>query len=330
MDLQADIIKHLKNSSISVKALRHHSKASESYVDVVFSYDGKTWEGSVPYYYRRTGLALEEAEPIAELLQVAYENCKPLKAKTWVETERAWWDEHGAGKLVTKEFFYKLLNLEWNCTQHDLPPNTNPARRIQEIKEMGYTLATETRVCKVDGKKWTHILLVPLERAAQTGYEYISPELRQRVIKLLSSYDAYEASARPSRYLLPDHKFPEISWDAETRQANLDDLTDAQIKQKFQLLDNQRNLQKREACRAVHQTGKRGTLFGIKYYYKGDENWPADVPKTGAAAEAGWIGSPWYDIETWRQSLNQKLETVRQLEALLGHSLEEELAQRQA
>ncbi len=329
MDLAEKIRNHVSNGAINVIGIRHHLKASESYVDVQFKYDGGVWEGSVPYQYRRTGLFLEDPKLIAEMLEVVYENTEPKKASEWVKLERAFWDKNGAGKLVTKEFFYKMLNLQWGCIEHDFPPNPNWARRIQDIKEMGYTLATDTRrICKKTGKSSSHILLLPLERTAQSGYEYISPKLRERVIKLLNGCDSYEASQRQTRYLIPDHKFPEISWDAETRKENLDNLTDEEIIEKFQLLDNQRNLQKRESCRKTFQTGIRGTIFGIKYFYEGDENWPNDVPKVGNASEKGWIGSPWYDIERWRKSLNSKLEAVRKLELLLGHSLEEELRKR--
>mgnify|MGYP001608878353 FL=1 len=80
------------------------------------------------------------------------------------------------------------------------------------------------------------------------------------------------------------------------------------------MLDNQRNLEKREVCRKVFQTGKRGTIFGIKYYYEGDEDWPKNVPKVGKEAEKGWIGTPWYDIEKWRQSLNRDIEKWQKME----------------
>lgn len=44
------------NPPIRVLGERKHSKASEKYVDVIFTYgDGSKWEGSVPIEYRRTG-----------------------------------------------------------------------------------------------------------------------------------------------------------------------------------------------------------------------------------------------------------------------------------
>ena len=80
-------------------------------------------------------------------------------------------------------------------------------------------------------------------------------------------------------------------------------MTDEEIRQKFQLLTNQRNQQKREVCRTCFQTGKRGSLFGIPYYYEGTENWDTSIPQKGKEAEKGCIGCPWYDIQEWRRHL---------------------------
>lgn len=79
----------------------------------------------------------------------------------------------------------------------------------------------------------------------------------------------------------------------------------------FQLIDNQRNQQKREVCRKCFQTNKRGTIFGIDFYYSGDVDWPENVPKTGKDAESGCIGCGWYDIQEWRKSLNLLLSTIK-------------------
>lgn len=89
-------------------------------------------------------------------------------------------------------------------------------------------------------------------------------------------------------------------------------MSDEEIRAKFQLLDNQRNLEKREACRRVVQTGKLGTIFGIDYYLNGSGDWPEVVPKMGRESEEGWKLCPWYDIEAWRQSLNAFLRDHRE------------------
>ncbi len=85
-------------------------------------------------------------------------------------------------------------------------------------------------------------------------------------------------------------------------------MTDEEIQQKFQLLTNQRNQQKREICRRCYQTGKRGVIFGIPFYYEGNENWDESIPKTGKDAEKGCVGCPWYDIKKWREELIKTLE----------------------
>lgn len=308
-----DIQKHLKNQNVKLIALRQHLKASEQYVDVIFVYPGEgEWNGSVPYYYRRANLFLENSKDVAQLLEKTYEALKKGNASKWVDTERKLWKTEYKGRNITKSFFDKLLNLRWNSVESDFPANPNWARRIQDIKEMGYVLATDTnRYNKKLQKKTTHLILLPLEKGPQTGYEIISPQLRKRIIKVLRSYDAYEGKIRPSHLLLPDHKFPEISWDETIREKNSKDMTDEEIREKFQLLDNQRNLEKREACRKVVQTGKHGTIFGIKYYLGENEFWPSTVPKVGREAEKGWAENPWYDIEVWRQSLNEFIASNR-------------------
>ena len=183
----------------------------------------------------------------------------------------------------------------------DFPPNDNPQRRIQDIKELGYTIASR-RI----GKKMERLLL-PIPRGLQTGYETFSKEFRIKALKALNHINAYELSTANKAGLLPDHKFPEIRWDVETRVENPETMSNMEINDKFQLLDNQRNQQKREICRSCFQTGKRGIIFGIKYFYEGDENWNKDVPKIGKEAENGCIGCAWYDMATWRKSLNNRL-----------------------
>lgn len=85
------------------------------------------------------------------------------------------------------------------------------------------------------------------------------------------------------------------------------DMTDEEIIEKFQLLDNQRNQQKREICRNCFQTGQRGHLFGIDFYPVGNAEWDKEIPTVGKAAEQGCIGCPWYDIEAWRKAINTLL-----------------------
>jgi hypothetical protein len=151
------------------------------------------------------------------------------------------------------------------------------------------------------------LLLLPINRVelAGNGYETWSPALRKRIIRLLGGIDVYEGTS--SAHCLPDHKFSEIRWDDATKAENPDAMTDEEIRQKFQLLTNQRNQQKREVCRTCFQTGKRGYPFGIKYYYVGTEDWDSSIPAKGKQAERGCVGCGWYDIAEWRRQLMKKL-----------------------
>ncbi len=217
--------------------------------------------------------------------------------------EKTRWDSGElSGKKTTKTFFDKLINMRWNSQRDDLPSNPNWARRIQDIKEFGYTLATHTSL----GGNGTHIMLLPIPKGGATGYEVMSDAFKKRTIKLLDSTNVYEFSKKSSHSLIPDHKFPEIRWDENTRVSN-EGLDNEEIIAKFQLIDNQRNQQKREVCRRCFQTNKRGIIYGIDYFYNGNNVWPQDVPKRGKDAENGCIGCAWYDIEMWRNALNKLL-----------------------
>ena len=178
--------------------------------------------------------------------------------------------------------------------------NDNYARRIQDLKEYGYSV--------VSGQK-KGVLLLPIPRGQETGYELFSSKKRKYIINLLNSIDVYEAKKKKVEMLIPDHKFPETRWDEATRRSSddIEMLKDYEIKRDFQLLDNARNLQKREVCRTCAQTNERGIIFGINYFYKGNHKWDEKIPKIGKEAERGCIGCGWYDIEKWRESLNKNL-----------------------
>src|SRR5438874_1221428 len=94
---------------------RSHAKASERYVDVVFSYeaDGVNWEGSVPIEYRRTGVHAKSEDEIESIVQAAYEAMRPSLAPQWIADQKAFWDTRRAD--VTRLFFDALLDSRWKC-----------------------------------------------------------------------------------------------------------------------------------------------------------------------------------------------------------------------
>jgi|AntRauTorckE5430_2_1112549.scaffolds.fasta_scaffold08702_3 hypothetical protein len=293
---------------ITVVAIRHHGKASEAYAEVNLKFGNSSVYSTIPYYYRRTGLLIETEEELTKYLISIKEYFTSKSEQEFVTMCREYSAKELKGKKTTKPFFDKLLNLEWNSVKYDLPNNPNWARRIQDIKELGFTLATDTnRLIKGKDEKGTHILLLPIPQGNKTGYETFSSKFKSRAIKLLGARNEYDLAGGNSKRLIPDHKFPEIRWDANTKTENLDDMSEEKVTSKFQLLDNQRNLQKREVCRKCFQTNKRGTLFGLNYFYEGSEDWNSEIPKTGKEAEKGCIGCGWYDIRKWRESINKVL-----------------------
>lgn len=303
----------LNNRYIIAEDFRVHNKASEKYIDVtIVQPDGYSWKGSIPYHYRRTGLFIETPEDLVEYLNSIYPFFSKMAVEEFVSTESRRWEDEMKGKATTKAFFDQLIGLQWCSVQSDFPANPNWARRIQDIKEFGYTLATDTRrTIKGTYQTDTHILLVPIPKGGVTGYETMSPAFKNKAIVALESINAYEFSSANKHGLLPDHKFPEIRWDEATRQENSDKMTSDEIRQKFQLLDNQRNQQKREVCRKCFQTNKRGKLYGLSYFYEGNEEWPKNIPKIGKSAEQGCLGCGWYDIQAWRENLNLLIENQR-------------------
>lgn len=206
------------------------------------------------------------------------------------------------GGNVTPKFFKVLLSFKEEFDR--FPTNPNPARRIQDIKDAGYTLAS---VPRPKGLKGYNRILLPIPLHSEMGYETFSPQFKARVIRLLRGRNAFEARETAPKTLIPDHKFSEVRWDEDTKGENPMDMTDSEIIQKFQLLDNQRNQQKREICRRCFLEGVRGTIYGINYFYKGTDRWDESIPVKGKAAEKGCEGCPWYDIEEWRIRLNNEV-----------------------
>jgi len=290
--------------------IRFHAKASEKYVDAVFVYKKiPTYECSIPIDYRRTGTAISDSG-IDSYLEDVYEKIDPDNWDEWINEQNNFWSTKPNAN-ITKGFFDVLAkNFKWCCVSCKLPQNPNWARRIQDLKEFGYTISTNTKkYCKQCKRNTTQLILVPLPRGGITGYERWSKELRNKIINILETLDVFEAKVTKKEGLLPDHKFPEIRWDEGTKRISLENLNADEIKNDFQLLSNQRNQQKREICRNCYQTGKRGIIYGIPYFYRGNINWDEKMPQRGKEAEKGCVGCAWYDIERWRKELIKRIKS---------------------
>lgn len=248
----------LEGSNILVNEFIENNKASEKYVRTTFIQDDDfKWDTIVPYVYRRTGMNINDEKSLAKYLI----SIKPYFKKQEMEKWRN--QEIKRGLIsgdVTPVFFKTLLSFKEEF--ENFPENPNPARRIQDIKDAGYTVAS---IPRKNGLKGYNRILLPLPLYTETGYETFTKQFKARVIRLLKEQNAFEAKKTTKKALIPDHKFSEIRWDDETKAENSMEMTDKEIIEKFQLLDNQRNQQKREICRRCFQEGKRGTIYGINY-----------------------------------------------------------------
>jgi hypothetical protein len=294
-------------SKIEKGNIRFHAKASEKYIDVCFNFDGfPPFRTSIPLEYRRTGTTIEETE-IDQYLEKVYIQINPANWHGWHSDQSDFWAKKPNADITKSFFDVFAASFSWCCVTCMLPANPNWARRVQDLKEFGYTLATDTnKFCNACNANTTQLILVPLPRGGITGYETWSPQLRKKIVDILK-FDAFEGSRTRRENILPDHKFPEIRWDAETRRRSLESLTEDEIKRDFQLLTNQRNQQKREICRRCFQAGERGTFFDIPFFYRGGPFWDISIPTTGKTAESGCIGCAWYDLDRWKNELIQSL-----------------------
>ena len=281
-----------------------HSKASERYVILSVSDGDATKEWYLPYYYRRTNVRIDTTAELVDYVRdcvglFSRENVASFKAATGKLSKTLF----GKNASVTLPIFKKLLDNCGDWVWNKQFANPNPQRRIQAIKETGFTLAT-----KIEGRKTYHSLL-PFDIVKAPTYEVISSKARRAIFKALGGIDAY--SGKPaSLSALPDHKFPEIRWSAGVEESN-EGLSEEAMRVKFQLVPERINQEKREVCRTCFQSGIRGKLNGIDYFYHGDERWPANVPTVGPAAKVGCHGCFWFDMAEWRKSLNRLVKEKR-------------------
>lgn len=173
-------------------------------------------------------------------------------------------------------------------------------------KRPGLVIISKKEFCskctkKVEWDRWSG------EFANSNSASGIPKKLQKKILELYEYKDVIENRKRPAHELIIDHRFPMERW-GETEDANPIDLSDVDIRCKFQLLkkDNSgnHNLLKSRACEKCILTGKRGKPFGIHFYYEGSEKWPEDCPNKGKQAIKGCIGCGWYDFEQWRNTLN--------------------------
>ncbi|VEP15047.1 putative restriction endonuclease [Hyella patelloides LEGE 07179] len=137
----------------------------------------------------------------------------------------------------------------------------------------------------------------------------IPKKLIQKILNFYSYTDIIEQRQRAAHELVIDHRFPMERWGSIEESLSVD-IGEDEIFKKFQLLkkdaSGNHNLLKSRACERCIKEGKRGTPFGIQFWYEGNEVWTSNY-QCGREAEQGCIGCGWYDFDTWRKKLNEKL-----------------------
>lgn len=221
----------------------------------------------------------------------------------------------GAKQLQT---FEVLEDQNWHCRNHAYAHIESGqiagSGGIQGLRRgsptrPGIIIEHESRYCDQCGgnqrhDRWTGEFTTLLHIAG------IPNSLTQRAHRVLGGRDVVDNVSRSVNEVTLDHKLPMKRWNEETSKQQTDyrNMTDDNIRERFQLLKKSNgnvshNLLKSRACEICFDTGQRGTPFGIRYFYAGSDRWEGKHAKD----PQGCVGCGWYDIETWRESLNRKL-----------------------
>lgn len=198
----------------------------------------------------------------------------------------------------------KLLNAfkenlnEWVCGYHNSDSN-QPAAIFREIKKEGYEFKEiepnrwgKKMYCNFCKKCTTHYKLQKEEPVNPEKKRFnINKEKRSEILKLLKT-DAFTGASITSTPEI-DHKTPFIRLSGDIKANTMEE---NEILEHFQLLTREHNLLKDRACTDCFKSNKRPPLFGIKFWYKGDENFVGNC-----------IGCGWHDGSKWREELNNKL-----------------------
>lgn len=292
---------------------------NDKFIIVNFEYDKKVYRYPIPITLPRRNPNLKfnveeiKNNNISELipyLQDVYQQLEPSKVSIWKSGHRPNSDDNTKRAQVLRI----LIDNECVCSQCYLSIiSTNPQKYIQNIRDKGFIVSTLNLRCAKCAQNRTHYWLTPCIYTNNVSYETISKKLKKRICNLFDNRDSLLGIKNDNiDSLVPDHKFPEDRWDENTAEINNDNMTDEEIKKKFQLLTLQTNHQKERFCKKCISSNKRAYPCGIKYYYKGTEDWDTNIPTKGKDAEAGCVGCGWYDLLKWKEELNKNIRNNEQ------------------
>lgn len=284
------------------------SKTEDTYIDVIFKYRNVTWNGAIPINYRYYGnkVEYEDIEKLEEWIELCYGYLSPETKMEWeAEVQKHW--KNSTGK--TKEVF-DALNLDknlstWKCRTHETGRvNDQSAARIKNMKERGFVILTERKYCEIckSSKIFDLLVRLPIYPAGVVKRYNLSEKQKKEIYRVLGNKDVFFNTKKNSKELVIDHKFPSSRWE-NGEMPNEKIMTAEDIKSKFQLLTNQSNLIKERKCQNCVKNNIRGDFLGINWFHEGDQKWQGESKYD----EKGCIGCPWYDLETWKNKLDKKL-----------------------
>ncbi len=201
------------------------------------------------------------------------------------------------------QVFTILADGEWHCGKHELP-GTQPAKAIQIIRQHGFSIENKTIFCATCKDKTVHRRLVSTEPTKQSiARQQFPAQLRKRVLQHYNNIEAITLREMIPNELEVDHRFPQVRW---SRNEVFDpNMSESQLRAKFQILTRQHNLWKSRYCENCVKTSERGTFIGINFFAKGTQLWD----KTYASDdERGCEGCFWYDPQQWREALNRLID----------------------
>jgi len=282
------------------------SKTDNRFIGVKFNYkNGSLWEGCFPIFYPPMLIQYdlpEDQEKLKQDLEKAYEQLNPDNISASIDKTKTKWTKPTTSE--TFKVFESLLTGYWECRSCGAGKiNDQPAARIRDIKKNGFIIATQSKGCPVCQKKQYHDILLPIEVEAEAKVEFrkpISASMMKNIIEVLERKDVFFDAYRPPEQFVIDHKFPSQRWTEE--ESDNDNLSDDEIKEKFQLLTNQSNMLKSRLCDNCCRTGKRPDFLGVKMFYSGNEDW-VESEQVGS----GCHGCPWYDLGLFKKKLNESI-----------------------
>lgn len=297
------------NENIRLLSLFPIEKMEDLYLQVRFKYPNVVWNGAIPIVSKYQGVNIPlTKDDVFDWSTICYAALDPSRFSIWQHEQENFWrtknseDTH----LVFDALNGSAPTTKWLCRKCGPVPQVNPqpGARIRSLKQYGYHIATLKLMCQTCGSKQYFDLLIRLPRHAADNQKRctISKSLRNKILNTLPHEDCLSGVPLDSKACIIDHKFPSSRWvNGET--INSLSMTELEIRQKFQILSNQSNLQKERYCQRCVLDGIRGSFLGIEWYYEGDRLWRG----SSKADERGCIGCPWYDITKWKSEFNRFL-----------------------